>query len=52
MGYIFFYERCTVSWASKKQQTVATEAEYLAGTKATKEAILIAAFLEDISFLC
>ena len=51
MGYIFFFDGCAVSWASKKQQTVAlstTEAEYLAGTEATKEAMWIAAFLEDI----
>jgi len=35
MAYIFFYDGCAISWASKKQQTVAlstTEAEYLAGT--------------------
>ena len=48
MGYMFFYHGCAVSWASKKQQTIAlstTEAEYLAGTKATKESVWIAAFL-------
>ena len=51
MAYIFLYDSCAISWASKKQQTVAlstTEAEYLAGTEATKEAIWIAAFLEEI----
>ena len=52
MGYIFFYSGSCVSWASKKQQTIAlstTEAEYLAGTEATKESMWIVAFLADIS---
>jgi len=51
MAYIFFYHGCAISWMSKKQQTVTlstTEAEYLAGTEATKEAMWIAAFLEEI----
>lgn len=42
MGYIFFYSQCAISWASKKQHTIAlstTEAEYLAGTEATKESM-------------
>ena len=51
MGYIFFYCHSAISWAWKKQHTVplsTTEAEYLAGTEATKESIWITAFLEDI----
>ena len=51
MGYMFFYHGCAVSWASKKQQTIAlstTEAEYLAGTEATKESVWIAAFLDGL----
>ena len=51
MGYMFFYQGCPVSWASKKQHTIAlstTEAEYLGGTEATKECIRIVAFLEAI----
>ena len=51
MGNIFFYHGCAVSWASKKQQTIAlstTEAEYLAGTEATKESVWIAAFLDGL----
>ena len=54
MGYIFSYSGSCVSWASKKQQTIAlsmTEAECLAGTEATKESMWIIAFLADISTL-
>ena len=42
MGYMFFVGGSPVSWMSKKQRVVAlstTEAEYLAGTEATKEAV-------------
>lgn len=52
MGYIFFYLGCPISWSSKKQHTIAlstTEAEYLAGTEATKESMWIAAFLKGIN---
>ena len=41
-GYAFFYGKGAVSWSSKRQQAVAlssTEAEYLALTRAAKEAI-------------
>ena len=51
MGYIFFVAGSPVSWSSKKQRVVAlstTEAEYLAGTEATKEAIWIQHFLTEI----
>ena len=51
MGYIFFVANSPVSWVSKKQRVVAlstTEAEYLAGTEATKEAIWINHFLTEI----
>lgn len=51
MGYIFFVVGSPVSWTSKKQRVVAlstTEAEYLAGTEATKEAIWIYYFLSEI----
>ena len=44
MGYAFFCAGSPVSWSSKKQQTIAlstTEAEYLAGTEASKEVIWI-----------
>ena len=51
MGYMFFVAGSPVSWMSKKQRVVAlstTEAEYLAGTEATKEAVWIQAFLHAI----
>ena len=51
MGYMFFYRGCAVSWASRTQQTIAlstTDAEYLAGTEATKESVWIAAFLKGL----
>ena len=48
MGYAFYYAGSLVSWSSRKQRTLAlstTEAKYLAGTEATKEAIWIQQFL-------
>ena len=51
MGYVFFVAQSPVSWMSKKQRVVAlsmTEAEYLAGTEATKEAVWIQTFLQAI----
>ena len=51
MGYIFYVAGSPVSWTSRKQRVVAlstTEAEYLAGTEATKEAMWINYFLSEI----
>ena len=51
MGYIFMLHGSSITWALKKQRTIAwstTEAEYLAGTEATKESMWISAFLEGI----
>jgi len=51
MGYAFFCAGSLVSWSSKKQQTIVLstmEAEYLAGTEASKEAIWIQQFLQAI----
>ena len=51
MEYAFFCAGSLVSWSSKKQQTIAlstTEAKYLAGTEASKEAIWIQQFLQAI----
>ena len=50
-GYIFTLDGGTISWSSKKQNVVAlssTEAEYIALTHATKEAIWLWYVLADI----
>jgi hypothetical protein len=52
-GYIFDVAGGSVSWASKKQPTVAlstVEAEYMAASNATKEAIWLRVLLEDLGF--
>lgn len=51
MGYIFLVAGSPVTWASKEQRVGAlstTEAEYLAGTEVTKEAMWIHHFLREI----
>jgi hypothetical protein len=50
-GYIFIFANCSVSWEARKQQTVAlssTEAEYMALSDATKEAIYLRRFLKEV----
>lgn len=50
-GYVFFVGSCPVSWASKKQKTVAlssTEAEYMAVTIASQEAIWLRLLLAEL----
>jgi hypothetical protein len=52
-GYIFLVSGGVVSWSSKRQATVAlssTEAEYMALTQATKEAIWLRTFLNELGF--
>jgi hypothetical protein len=52
-GYVFDVAGGSVSWASKRQPTVAlstTEAEYMAAANATKEAIWLRVLLEDMGF--
>ena len=50
-GYAFIMNNAAISWASKRQPTVAlstTEAEYMALAQATKEAIWIQRFLDEV----
>lgn len=50
-AYLFLLYGGPISWCSKRQQTVAlssTEAEYMAETQATKEAIWLRCFLTEI----
>jgi hypothetical protein len=52
-GYIFDVAGGAVSWASKRQPTIAlstTEAEYMVASNATKEAIWLRVLLEDLGF--
>jgi hypothetical protein len=51
--YVFNVAGGSVSWDSKKQPTVAlstVEAEYMAASNATKEAIWLHVLLEDLGF--
>ena len=50
-GYVFQINGCTISWCSKKQSCVSrssTEAEYMALSLATQEAIWLRRLLENI----
>lgn len=50
-GHIFFVGNGPVSWASKRQETVAlstVEAEYMAFTRATQQAIWISKFMSEV----
>lgn len=52
-GYIFLLCNAPVTWASKKQSTIAvssTEAEYLAASQATKEALWLRKLLSECGF--
>jgi hypothetical protein len=52
-SYVFDVAGGAVSWASKRQPTIAlstTEAEYMAASNATKEAIWLRVLLEDLGF--
>jgi hypothetical protein len=52
-GYVFDVAGGAVSWVSKRQPTVTlstTEAEYMAASNATKEAIWLRVLLEDLGF--
>lgn len=50
-GYVFQFGGCTVSWSSKRQPTVAkssTEAEYVALSSATQEAVWLRRLMKDL----
>jgi hypothetical protein len=52
-GYAFLYVGGAISWASKKQPTVAlssTEAEYMAVSDASRHAIWLRSFLSELGF--
>ena len=52
-GFVFTLSGCTISWRSMKQKTVAissTEAEYVAMSDATQEAIWLKAILSELGF--
>jgi len=52
-GFVFDIVRSSISWSSKKQATVATssvEAEYIASSNATKEAIWLHTLLTELDF--
>ena len=52
-GYTFILGGASISWSSKRQPTVAlstTEAEYMASTQTTKEAVWLCKFLGDLGY--
>jgi hypothetical protein len=53
-GYVFFVGIGAISWNCKRQPTIAlstTEAEYMAATQCTKEAIWLRKLLADVGFV-
>eukprot|EP00965_Chrysotila_dentata_P185853 6135887-Pleurochrysis_carterae.AAC.1 len=52
-GYVFMYNQAAISWSSKKQPSVALsscEAEIIAASEATKEAVYLRALFTDLGF--
>jgi hypothetical protein len=52
-GYLFMYAQAAISWASKKQQSVALsscEAEIMALSEAAKEAVYLSNFISDLGY--
>eukprot|EP00965_Chrysotila_dentata_P020258 670874-Pleurochrysis_carterae.AAC.1 len=50
-GYVFMYNQAAISWASKKQQSVtlsSCEAEIIAASEATKEAVYLRTLFTDL----
>jgi hypothetical protein len=53
-GYVFLVGRGSISWKCKKQSTIAlstTQAEYMATTQCTKEAIWLRQLLADVGYV-
>jgi hypothetical protein len=53
-GFVFMIGGGAISWSSKRQPTIAlstTEAEYMANTQATKEAIWITKLMMDLGYM-
>jgi hypothetical protein len=53
-GFVFMIGGGAISWSSKQQPTIAlstTEAEYMANTQATKEAIWITKLMMDLGYM-
>lgn len=51
-GHIFYLNECPISWCSQKQETVALsscEAEFMAATEASKQAIWLQELLEEVT---
>jgi hypothetical protein len=54
IGFVFIIGGGAISWSSKVQLTIAlstTEAEYMANTQATKEAIWITKLMMDLGYM-
>lgn len=52
-GFAFFLAGAAITWESRKQQTVAlssTEAEYMALSSASKEAVYLRRFIQELGF--
>eukprot|EP00965_Chrysotila_dentata_P213763 6187824-Pleurochrysis_carterae.AAC.2 len=50
-GYVFMYNQAAISWASKKQPSVALsscEAKIIAASEATKEAVYLRTLFDDL----
>jgi len=53
-GFVFMIGGGAISWSSKRQLTIAlstTEAEYMANTQATKQAIWITKLMMDLGYM-
>jgi hypothetical protein len=54
IGFVFMMGGGAISWSSKRQPTITlstTEAEYMANTQATKEAIWMAKLMKELGYM-